>query len=241
MDTNTFIEYIADWAAFHSYEHLLGGSLFQLNDLDNNSNFHRRYQLRLQFFHARKFLASISTSDNDALSNLRVAMEQVICAIDANDTRLPSFIGQIEVFIRKCREPQFQSSIADLKKSLLDELVDWEKQLLPLPVLNGSIFEGVNDASSQYLDASSKVLNVLKFEKINDNDASSQSKKVPKAKRKPWTQAEEDALKRGYDKYKKEKNCYSKIKGDAAFMTILEARDNVALKDKTRSLGLVRK
>jgi hypothetical protein len=223
-DTNTFIEYIADWAAFHSYEHLLGGSLFQLNDLDNNSNFHRRYQLRLQFFHARKFLVSISTSDNDALSNLRVAMDQVICAIDANDSHLPSFIGQIEVFIRKCREPQFQSSIADLKKTLLDELADWEKQLLPLPVLNGSIFQGVNDkyVSSQYADALI-------------------SNKVPKAKRKPWTQAEEDALKRGYDKYKNEKNCYSKILGDAAFMTLLEARDNVALKDKARTLGLLRK
>lgn len=224
MDTNTFIEYIADWAAFHSYEHLLGGSLFQLNDLDNNSNFHRRYQLRLQFFHARKFLVSISTSDNDALSNLRVAMDQVICAIDANDSRLPSFIGQIEVFIRKCREPQFQSSIADLKKNLLDELAYWEKQLLPLPVLNGSIFEGVNDndVSSQYADA-------LK------------SNNVPKAKRKPWTQAEEDALIRGYNKYQNEKHCFSKILGDAAFKTLLEARDNVALKDKTRTLGLLRK
>ena len=217
IDTNTFIEYIADWAAFHSYEHLLGGSLFQLNDLDNNSNFHQRYQLRLQFFHARKFLVSISTSDNDALSNLRVAMDQVICAIDANDSRLPSFIGQIEVFIRKCREPQFQSSIADLKKTLLDELADWEKKMLPLPVLKQS----VNDASSKA------------------NKVSSKANKVPKPKRKPWTQAEEDALKRGYDKYKKEKNCYSKIKGDADFETLLEARDNVALKDKIRTLGLL--
>jgi hypothetical protein len=224
MDTNTFIEYIADWAAFHSYECLLGGSLFQLNDLDNNSNFHRRYQLRLQFFHARKFLASISTSDNDALSNLRVAMDQVIYAIDLNDTRLPSFIGRIELFIRKCREPQFQSSIADMKKPLLDELVEWEKQLLPLPVLNRSIFEGVNvnDASSQYAGA-------LK------------SNKVPKAKRKPWTKAEEDALTKGYFKYQNETNCYSKIKSDADFKTLLEARDNVALKDKIRSLGLLKK
>ena len=222
IDTNTFIEYIADWAAFHSYEHLLGGSLFQLSDLDNNSNFHRRYQLRLQFFHARKFLESISTSDNDALSNLRVAMDQVICAIDANDSRLPSFIGHIEVFIRKCREPQFQSSIADLKKTLLDELAGWEKQLLPLPVLNGFILESVNDASSKA------------------NKVSSKANKVPTAKRKPWTPAEEDALIRGYEKYKKENNCYSKIKGDADFETLLEARDNVALKDKIRTLGLLK-
>jgi hypothetical protein len=111
-----------------------------------------------------------------------------------------------------------------LKKNLLDELAYWEKQLLPLPVLNGSIFEGVNDndVSSQYADA------------LKTNN-------VPKAKRKPWTQAEEDALTKGYFKYQNETNCYSKIKSDADFKTLLEARDNVALKDKIRSLGLLKK